>query len=558
MTDTYAGTYRIIGPPGTGKTTWLSAQVRKIVDEAGRLPTEAPVLICSLTRTAAAEVAGRDLPLPADAVGTLHAHCFRALDRPRVTAGEILRDWNDRHPDYVVSATGFDAGVELGADGAIGDRLAERYHLLRHQMVARDQWIEFAPSVVGFADAWEEWKTSAEAYDFTDLIEGVLGQDIPPPFDPDVIIVDEAQDLSELEYRTLMRWGEIAGALMIVGDPMQSLYTWRGAHPELFSDGPPDRLRVLRQSYRVPRRVRDLAVRWALEAVDDLPEYLPRVDRDTGEVVDGDVVDLSLSYRSHDALIDMALDATRERRSIMFAASCSFIVDGFVKSLRRAGIPFSNPWRVTRGDWNPWASGKMRGRIASFLRLLDHGNPWTWAQIADWSKPLKASGVIIRGQRKVLDETLAKDKRQQPLTMIEMRNVLEPAFLEAALSDGIDANRALALYANHVKTESKSSLGYVRSVIDRFGPDVLDRDACVHVGTIHSFKGAEADDVVLFPDLSPRAARNWEGANPEKRAAIVRTFYVGITRARDRLYLCNPGSPRRSVPLKRTANIIGL
>ncbi len=63
----YNVTYLVIGPPGTGKTTFLAKQVRKIVDEGGRS------MVCSLTNTAAQEVASRDLPVSEDLVGTLHS-----------------------------------------------------------------------------------------------------------------------------------------------------------------------------------------------------------------------------------------------------------------------------------------------------------------------------------------------------------------------------------------------------------------------------------------------------------------------------------------------------
>src|SRR5579885_1884867 len=66
--------FRIFGPPGTGKTTSLTRQIRRAVDRYGR----DSVLVTSFSRAAAAELAGRDLPLSPDRVGTLHSHC---LDR---------------------------------------------------------------------------------------------------------------------------------------------------------------------------------------------------------------------------------------------------------------------------------------------------------------------------------------------------------------------------------------------------------------------------------------------------------------------------------------------
>ena len=61
----------------------------------------------------------------------------------------------------------------------------------------------------------------------------------------------------------------------------------------------------------------------------------------------------------------------------------------------------------------------------------------------------------------------------------------------------------------------------------------------VYVGTIHSVKGREAENVVLRPDMVSRTFRGYEeDPDPEHR-----TFYVGATRARENLYLMTPETP---------------
>jgi superfamily I DNA/RNA helicase len=71
--------YRIFGPPGTGKTTNVTTQVRRAVERFG----EDSVLATSFSRAAAAELAGNDLPVSPDRIGTLHSHCWHALSRPK-------------------------------------------------------------------------------------------------------------------------------------------------------------------------------------------------------------------------------------------------------------------------------------------------------------------------------------------------------------------------------------------------------------------------------------------------------------------------------------------
>ena len=67
----------------------------------------------------------------------------------------------------------------------------------------------------------------------------------------------------------------------------------------------------------------------------------------------------------------------------------------------------------------------------------------------------------------------------------------------------------------------------------------------ITVSTIHGSKGGEADNVVLFTDLSP-AADNQMRNNPDD---MHRVFYVGVTRTKNNLYIVEPEDLSRSYDL---------
>ena len=196
--DTQHSEQIVIGPPGTGKTTWLSKQVNL---STGRDITS---MVCSLTRAAAAEVAGRNLPIPFENVGTLHSHCFNSLGRPLIAEAKLhLEDWNKNFPHYALQGmrtrTVDEDNLEPPAGGP-GDDLMSLYQIHRAKM---DQ--NYPESVKRFAQAWTDWKQSNNLLDFTGLMETCLRDVEQAHVKPQALFVDEAQDLDILQMRLIRK-----------------------------------------------------------------------------------------------------------------------------------------------------------------------------------------------------------------------------------------------------------------------------------------------------------------------------------------------------------------
>ena len=534
----------IIGPPGTGKTTSLATQVRGYVAD-GQTP-----LVTSLTKAAATEIAGRGLLVRAEQVGTLHAHALRALDFPTLTVGQE-GEWNEDNPDWDLTSGGETDVDDLtgGATGATtADGLCESYHLLRARMVERDLWPD---NVAEFAGLWEAWKAERCLSDFTDLIEHARILDTRPPGDPSVILADEAQDHSRLELELLRHWSRHVGTLTLVGDPWQALYTWRGAHPAMFSDKRiMDRRAVLAQSYRVPQAVHAAACAWIKGLSDWEPiEYAPRP-------VAGSVERSSGSRSNPDGVLDLAERHLDAGQSVMIQASCAYMLGGLLAECRRRGLPFGNRWAPRRYAWSPLFLRRgvtMAQRILSLLIPLDDGEDafqygdnvprWSPRDVFRFADVLTARGILRHGAKKKLKQ-LGKAKEGISRTLVDDADLgewFEPeaaSFLRSVAVADVSVEEVLLWWEQRLPAARAQVARYPLCVLRKHGREALSTEPRLCVGTIHSFKGAEADVVFVFPDLSSQAAVGWSQVG-ECRDAILRQFYVAMTRARESLYLCD-------------------
>ena len=245
-----SGHARVLAVAGSGKTETMIARVLRLV-EVGIPAADIQVLLYN--RSATDDFAARlrleaTWPVPPDMVLTHHALALRILRRhePLAERSELVAEEavaNRLCVEALRNAAGaaFDDVPELSEQlkllltlskanvSSLADTVDER---------ARDPHQEpFAQGVLEAAEYFEEKRIEQRLRFFDDLSPAALTvlQRHPAAArgskERQFIIVDEYQDINEVQQQVLKRIAADA-TLMVVGDPDQCIYEWRGAKPE--------------------------------------------------------------------------------------------------------------------------------------------------------------------------------------------------------------------------------------------------------------------------------------------------------------------------------------
>jgi len=267
---------------------------------------------------------------------------------------------------------------------------------------------------------------------------------------------------------------------------------FKGAAAEALTDRmpPKERIRVLSQSYRVPRAVHALADRWVHKISRRAEkEYKPRD-------FEGEVVELPEATSRCPVQAIEAIEADLAAgRSVMVLASCSFFLRKTISELRARGIPFHNPYRTTRGDWNPLKRGKGSTpvRLEAYLKRSPEYAPsegealfymWTARELQLIVEHL-SSDVLQHGAKAELKRMVA-DKE------LKDQFVEEAGFVHADHLEWFRTGQLDPFLANLLGSKRKG-FDYAAEIARRGGLVALTEVPKVVIGTIHSVKGGEAD-----------------------------------------------------------------
>ena len=513
---------KVIGPPGTGKTTFL---VRQIARARGKLRRGRTILVSSLTRAAATEFRSR---LPDDVyrdviVGTLHSHALNVLGRPTLIGPKDIERWNVDHHQYTLPKSLF---AKDGAEQQEKSDLWAQYHMARAMMTPLE-----GDRLQSFHELFSRWKVSEQVVDFTDLIEQAIAYSPTGPGVPQFIFIDEAQDHDRLQWKLINKWAadEDCEHLILVGDPAQNLYEWRGSEPTAMEDAAPDAKRiVLAKSYRVPSGIIDVAHAIHARMTDVVNDDFSPRDGD-----DGGVTRLGFSMSrctNSDQIVDIIEDECREGYTVMALATCGFMLEPILKRLRHRGVPFHNPYKRDNAKFNPLGPPAHGIGWLERLRMLWAGAEvarWTTREVVEWLKLFDRSTILERGAYKEL-EAEAKSTPHAVMTASRLSRVTNtPTRLNGLLDD------PYRWAANNVARKYRTNVGYATRVHKKWGERYLGEQTAI-VGTIHSVKGGEAEVVLLNLELSAAEIAGQENGSANQ---IHRKFYVGSTRAKSQLIL---------------------
>ena len=485
----------ILGPPGTGKTSTLLGLIE---DELEKGTDPERLGFFTFTRKAVNEgkeraitrfdLSNSDLPF----FRTLHSLAFRQLGLTRESVmgrGDIL-DLNEKLNLRLSGRTTSDDGHLFGMTH--DDRLAFIENLARMRSVPlENQWHEVDDAVgwfelERFARGLKLFKEDRLLVDYTDMLQLFLQKGEVPKLD--AMFVDEAQDLSPLQWAVVRKLAEQAKRIYVAGDDDQAIYKWAGADVDYLIKNSKGAM-ILHQSHRVPAAVHEVASQCINQVRSRVYKtWKPRKEKGL------------VRWEPNIELINM------EKGDWLVLARTNYLLEKIDEHCRHQGWFFEVKGRPSISE------NKIRA-------------------VLNWERLHQGLDITVTDCANLLK--FIKVRNPKSLDVLDFDAMVTHAILKKQFPDLPNG-----YWFDVFNLLSPKEISYIRAMLRR--GERITKQPRIRLSTIHAAKGGEATNVVLLTDITTRVYKNYQ-QNPDDEN---RVFYVGLTRTKENLYLIEPQTPR--------------
>lgn len=590
---------RIIAGAGSGKTRVITSRIAYLVQEQHIYPNK--ILAITFTNKAAKEMKERvalllDNQVQAVFISTIHSFCVRVL-REDIMALKYPRNFTildsddqksilkDAYRLMDIDQKAYSYGNTLSY---ISHHKVQRIDAQRAKKISGN-WI--GDSIK--ADVYEYYERRLKemyALDFDDLLlfaDTLLSEnkEVRQKWQHrfDFIHVDEFQDVDLLQYNIIKQLTKSDTCLCVVGDPDQTIYTWRGAQVDIImnfeKDFKPCKTVILNENYRSTPQI--LAGANAL-----ISHNKNRVEKDLfTNNVDKEKIRhfVALSERDEPLWVaakihDIHTNQKIEYKSIAILYRSNYLSRGLEKELLNLKVPY----RIY-GGVRFYDRAEIKDAI-SYLRLVAPSNEM---DPYDYIKDLAIKRVLNVPKRGIGDksiEQIALLAKEQQVNMYEAlkqfsstrsklsseienfirvietaRKDIKEISIDQVLEKILDASGYLKMLEEDKEIERLENIKELISDMSQYVEEHDDAslqtylqdisiysesegqpsDDVVQLMSIHAAKGLEFDHVFVYnlcEGVFPSERSIQEGgqsALEEER----RLAYVAFTRAKKQLYL---------------------